>query len=54
MKNKISLEQKVKYTWNSSCHYLLSIHKAWSFDFFEKSAYFVVTKENMLLCLIGY
>ena len=33
---------------------VLSFGKAWSFNIFLKSAYFVVTKENMLFSLIGY
>ena len=58
IKNEITLQQKVEWAWNSNCHYILSLHKAWSFDFFffflQKSAYFMVTKGNMLFCLIGY
>ena len=53
--NKITLEQKTEWTWNCGCHYILSLCKAWSFNFLKKkSAYFVVTKENMLFCLIGF
>ena len=54
MKNEIILEQEAEWIWNSSCNYILLFHKAWSFNFFKKSACFVVAKESMLLCLIGY
>ena len=36
MKNGITLEQKTKWTWNSSCNYISWFCKAWSFIFFKK------------------
>ena len=52
MKNEITYEQKAEWTWNSS---IRSYHSAkLRVSIFLKSGNFVVTKENMFFCLIGY